>query len=168
MKDRIVLPQIDRAPASLAPSMNLPPKSFAQKLAERAAEAPAAATPAQLQLMAARIDALEETVRKLIECAVQQGTDGKVYLPVGNRLTIQTGNAWLIMSNGKFIVQVGGRTELSLPPIATTPSSGPFGLPSGSVPSNDWRSVAQTNVVDNPMNSPADKGSGFHTGRRTP
>jgi hypothetical protein len=108
--------RVDRAPMSLPPSMSTSLNSMHQLEAARAEAARAAAeelAAAQMKVMTARLDMLEEKLRRLTAYTVQQGMDGKVYLPYGSRLRIQTGRLSLTMDSGRFVVEADGRPLLS-------------------------------------------------------
>jgi hypothetical protein len=110
-----------------------------------------------IQTLTSRLEALEATVRGLQERSVQQLDDGKLCLPAGNKLKIETGNTRLTMDVRKFTVEANGQVILAAPAIPLGPPTHAPGSVQGIAAQagvgHSWSSVAQQNAIANPRKS---------------
>jgi hypothetical protein len=108
----------------------------------------------QLQILKARVDALEAQLAQLQACAVQQSPDGRLHLPAGNRLRIEIGTTRLTMDLTTFNVQANGQVLVDSSPASrpagTTP--GAQTLAGSASSAGSWQAQASANGVDNPRN----------------
>jgi hypothetical protein len=105
----------------------------------------------QLQILKARVDALEAQLQQLLACSVQQSPDGRLHLPAGHRLRIEIGSTRLTMDLTTFNVQANGQVI-----VDASPSSKPAGTTPGaqsvasSASHTSWQALASANGIDSP------------------
>ena len=122
----------------------------------RSAVVAAAAVPAaaQLQILMARVDALEAQVRQMQACTVQQWPDGRLHLPAGNKLQVEIGNTRLTMDVASFTVEANGQILLgSRPgwqPPPTASAGGLQGIAAQAGSAGSWQSQAAANGISDP------------------
>ena len=148
--------QAARAPGPPAHASGNPGMHGLRPAAVAAAAVPAAA---QLQILLARLDALEAQVRQMQASTVQQWPDGRLHLPAGNRLQVEIGNTRLSMDVASFTVEANGQVLLgSRPgwqPSPATPAGGLQGVAAQAGSAGNWQSQAAANGTSNPRNPSA-------------
>lgn len=148
--------QAARAPGLPAHASGSPGRHGLRSAAVAAAAVPAAA---QLQILMARLDALEAQVRQMQACTVQQWPDGRLHLPASNRLQVEIGNTRLTMDVASFTLEANGQVLLgSRPgwqPSPTAPAGGLQGVAAQAGSAGSWQSQAAANGTSNPRNPTA-------------
>jgi hypothetical protein len=144
--------QAARAPGLPAHASGNPGMQTLRPTTVAAAVGPAAA---QLQILMARVDALEAQVRQLQAGTVQQWPDGRLHLPAGNKLQVDIGNTRLSMDVASFTVEANGQVLLGSrpgwqPPAPTPPATGVQGLAAQAGSGGSWQSQAAANGTENP------------------
>ena len=154
---------MDRFPERIAPSpatvansqrisgLEQQPRSVAAARPAMQAAVPANQLGALFDGMTARLDALEQQVRQLQSCTLQQWPDGRVHLPAG-RVRIEIGGTRLKMDLTTFSVEANGQILVSTRPDSSggTPTQQAGGLQSMAPSAGGWQSTAQQNAISNP------------------
>jgi hypothetical protein len=105
---------------------------------------------ALVQSLLQRVEALEAALRDLAASAVQQHPDGRLQLPAGHQLRIETGNTRLTMDVTRFTVEANGRVVVETPPVSQAPAApAPSGQSLAQSPTS-WQSIAQQNMTADP------------------
>jgi hypothetical protein len=157
-------------------ALNPKPNSMEQIAAARAEAAREAAERkfiAHVNALTERVAVLEQALRRLQTCTVQQYADGRIYLPAGNKLTFEVPGVYGVMSsctvdfkNSRVAAprpltagppSPAGHVVLSTnvnAPASPLPGSPPPAVQGQALqaPQQSWQSIASSNSINDPRN----------------